>query len=267
MASRTQRFKMVLEFDGRRYSGWQKQDDARTIQGSLLAAAGELYGQGVDVQGNGRTDGGVHALQFVAHLEAATDDRAEEVARRLNALLPQDINILKLQKAGPRFHARHNCLGRSYLYQLAKRRTAFCKGYVWQLGQDGQFKVSAMRQAAELLVGMHDFTSFTDRQAVKNKSPQVLINKAQVAETAELVLVRLVGSHFLWKMMRRLVGVLAAIGRGELSPDDLERFLREPVNLSRYTAPAQGLFFERAFYNQEELDSFLANDEIRPCFF
>lgn len=265
MDGQTKRFKLVLEFDGRRYSGWQKQDDARTIQGSLLAVAAELYGSQVDVQGNGRTDGGVHALQFVAHLEAATDDAPQEVARRMNALLPQDINILKAQKAGPRFHARHNCIGRSYLYQLAKRRTAFCKGYVWP--QDEPLKVSAMRQAAGLLVGMHDFTSFTDRQVIKKKSPQVLINKAQVGETDELVLLRFVGSHFLWKMVRRIVGVLAAIGRGQLSPADLQRFLQEPVNLSRFTAPAQGLFFERAFYNQEELDSFLATDEISPCFF
>lgn len=265
MDGTAQRFKLVLEFDGRRYSGWQKQDDARTIQGSLLAAAGELYGQGVDVQGNGRTDGGVHALQFVAHLEAATADSPQELARRMNALLPQDINILKAQKAGPRFHARHNCIGRSYLYQLAKRRTAFCKGYVWLL--DEPLKVRPMQQAAGLLVGMHDFTSFTDRQVIKKKSPQVLINKAQVEETGDLVLIRIVGSHFLWKMVRRLVGVLAAIGREQLSAADLQHFLQEPVNLSPHTAPAQGLFFERAFYNQEELDSFLATDEIRPCFF
>lgn len=97
MDRKAQRFKLVPEFDGRRYSGWQKQDDARTIQGSLLKAAGELYGNQVDVQGNGRTDGGVHALQFVAHLEAATDDAPHEVARRMNALLPHDINILKIQ--------------------------------------------------------------------------------------------------------------------------------------------------------------------------
>jgi tRNA pseudouridine38-40 synthase len=265
MDMQAQRFKLVLEFDGRRYSGWQKQDDARTIQGSLLKAAGELYGNQVDVQGNGRTDGGVHALQFVAHLEAATDDAPHEVARRMNALLPQDINILKIQKAGLRFHARHNCIGRSYLYQLAKRRSAFCKGYVWQM--DEPFKVNLMQQAAGLLVGMHDFTSFTDRQVVKKKSPLVMINKVQVAETDELVLLRIVGSHFLWKMVRRIVGVLAEIGREQLSLADLQRFLQEPVNLSRFTAPAQGLFFERAFYNQEELDSFLATDEVLPCFF
>lgn len=259
------RFKLVLEFDGRRYSGWQKQQDARTIQGTLLHAAKELYGEHVDVQGNGRTDSGVHALRFIAHLEAATDDTPQEIASQMNNLLPHDINILMVQKAGSRFHARHNCIGRSYLYQLAKRRTAFCKGYVWQV--DGPLNVRAMQEAAILLEGMHDFTSFTDRQVVKKKSPLVMLNRAQIVESEDLVLIRIVGSHFLWKMVRRIVGVLTAIGQEQLFAKDLQHYLQESVNLSRYTAPAQGLFFERAFYNEEEMDDFLADGAILSCFF
>jgi tRNA pseudouridine38-40 synthase len=265
MELQARRFKLVVEFDGSRYSGWQKQDDARTIQGSLLKAASGLYGEPVDVQGNGRTDGGVHGLRFVAHLEAHTTDPAHEVGRRVNELLPQDINILEAQKAGPRFHARHNCIGRSYLYQIARRRTAFCHRYVWQIAEP--LKVKPMREAAALLAGLHDFTSFTDRQVLKKKSPLVMIHKTQVVETDDLILIRLVGSHFLWKMVRRIVGVVAEAGRGQLSPAEVERFLVEPANLSRFTAPAQGLFFEHAFYHQEELDSFLAADDIRPAFF
>ena len=259
------RFKLALEFDGGRYRGWQKQDDARSIQGSLLQAARTLYGGGADVQGNGRTDAGVHALRFTAHLEAATEESAGEVARRINALLPQDINILTAQRAGPRFHARHNCIGRSYLYQIAKRRTAFSNRSVWQF--DAPLQVALMQEGAAMLAGMHDFTSFTDRQVLKKKSPLVLISRAQVEETDELVLVRIVGSHFLWKMVRRIVGVLAEVGRGLLSPAEMRRFLEEAVDLSSFTAPAQGLFFERAFYDQEELDRFLAAEPIRPCFF
>ncbi|MBI5559496.1 MAG: tRNA pseudouridine(38-40) synthase TruA [Deltaproteobacteria bacterium] len=265
MEIQARRFKLVVEFDGSRYSGWQKQDDARTIQGALLKVASGLYGEPVDVQGNGRTDGGVHGLRFVAHLEANTADSAGEVGRRVNELLPQDINILGAQKAGPRFHARHNCIGRSYLYQIAKRRTAFCNRYVWRIPEP--LRAKPMQETATLLAGMHDFTSFTDRQVIKKKSPLVMIHKTQVVETDDLILIRLVGSHFLWKMVRRIVGVLAETGRGNLAPAEVDRFLAEPVNLSHFTAPAQGLFFERAFYNQEELDSFLATDDIRPAFF
>ena len=259
------RFKLVLEFDGSRYRGWQKQDDARSIQGSLLQAARTLYGPEADVQGSGRTDAGVHALRFTAHLEATTEESADEMARRINALLPGDINILTAQRAGPRFHARHNCIGRSYLYQIARRRTAFCRHFVWQI--DAPLHVGLMQEAAAMLAGMHDFTSFTDRQVLKKKSPLVMVSRAEVVETEELVLVRIVGSHFLWKMVRRIVGVLAEVGRGLLSPGEMRRFLEEAVDLSRFTAPAQGLFFERAFYDQEELDRFLTAEPMRPNFF
>ena len=265
METQPRRFKLVLEFDGSRYSGWQKQDDARTIQGSLLQAAAQLYGEEVDIQGNGRTDGGVHGLRFAAHLEAPTQDPPATVHQRLNEMLPKDIAILEVQRAGEHFHARHNCIGRSYLYQIARRRSAFCHRYVWQVA--APLKLRPMREAADLFPGMHDFTSFTDRQAVKKKSPLVMVHQVRIAETADLILIRLVASHFLWKMVRRITGVLAAVGQGQLSADAVAAFLAEPVNLSKYTAPAQGLFFERAFYHQEELDAFLAEGVIRPCFF
>jgi tRNA pseudouridine38-40 synthase len=265
METQPRRFKLVLEYDGSRYSGWQQQADARTIQGSLLQAATQLYGQEVDIQGNGRTDGGVHALRFVAHLEARTQEPPGTICLRLNELLPRDINILEVQRAGDRFHARHNCIGRSYLYQIARRRSAFCHRYVWQIAEP--LKIRPMREAAALLTGMHDFTSFTDRQVVKKKSPLVMVNKVQIAETDDLILIRLVASHFLWKMVRRITGVLTAVGRQELSPEKVAGFLAEPVNLNKYTAPAQGLFFERAFYNQDELDAFVADDTVRPGFF
>lgn len=265
MNMHAKRFKMTLEFDGRRYSGWQKQDDARTIQGTLLKAAAELFGDQVDVQGSGRTDAGVHGLHFVAHLEAHTDLNPQEIRERLNASLPGDIVILECKRAGARFHARHNCIGRSYCYQIARHKTALGRGHVWQV--DDLLDGEQMQEAASALVGMHDFTSFTDRQVVKKKSPLVMVNQCQVVATDDVILFRIVGSHFLWKMVRRIVGVLVAVGKGELAVVDVQRFLQEAADLKQYTAPAQGLFFERAFYDQEELDGFLATDELRPGLF
>jgi tRNA pseudouridine38-40 synthase len=259
------RFKLALEFDGGRYSGWQKQDDARSIQGSLLKAAAELFGPQVDVQGSGRTDSGVHGLRFAAHLEAFTDFSPQEIGQRLNDILPKDIAILECKRAGPRFHARHNCIGRSYLYQIAKRKTALCRDYVWQIPEP--LHAGFMQEAATALVGMHDFTSFTDHQAVKSKSPLVMVSKVQVAETDDFILVRIVASHFLWKMVRRIVGVLAEVGKGQLTVAEVRRFLEEPVVLKEYTAPSQGLFFERAFFHQEELDAFLAEEVLQSAFF
>lgn len=265
MEAEKKRFKLLLEFDGSRYRGWQKQDDARSVQGTLLAAARDLYGDGVDVQGCGRTDAGVHALAFVAHLEATTSQGPREVGRRLNEALPRDIVVRESKKAGPRFHARHHCLGRSYLYQLARRRSAFCDGYAWTIQEP--LAVAAMREAAGLLAGMHDFSSFTDRKALGKKSPLVLVHRTLVVDRGDLLLVRIVGSHFLWKMVRRMVGVLVEAGRGALPAAEVGGFLGAAVDLSRFTAPAQGLFLERAFYTQEEMDAFLGEEEIRPCFF
>ncbi|MFH2124280.1 MAG: tRNA pseudouridine(38-40) synthase TruA [Pseudomonadota bacterium] len=262
MSDHAKRFKMTLEFDGSHYSGWQKQDDARTIQGSLLKAATELFGDQVDVQGCGRTDAGVHGLHFVAHLEARTDLNPQEIKERLNGSLPRDISILACKRAGARFHARHNCIGRSYCYQIARRKMALGRDHVWQILVP--LDVEQMQEAAAVLVGMHDFTSFTDRQVVKKKSPMVMVNQCQVVATGDLILFRIVGSHFLWKMVRRIVGVLVAVGKGELAVVDVHRFLQQPLVLKQYTAPAQGLFFERAFYDQEELDGFLETELFRP---
>jgi tRNA pseudouridine38-40 synthase len=265
MTGHAKRFKLILEFDGSRYSGWQKQDDAKTIQGSLLKAATDLFGAQVDVQGSGRTDAGVHALRFTAHLEALTDSSPQEIQQKLNELLPGDIVILECKRAGPRFHARHNCIGRSYCYQIARRKTALGRDYVWQVL--ASLNEKQMQEAASVLVGLHDFTSFTDRQVVKKKSPMVMIKTCQLVATEDLILFRIVGSHFLWKMVRRIVGVLVAVGKGQLTMAEVHHFLQEPVILQQHTAPAQGLFFERAFYDQEELDTFLATDELRPGFF
>ena len=265
MNEHPKRFKLALEFDGGRYSGWQKQNDAKSIQGSLLTAAAELFGQEADVQGSGRTDTGVHGLRFAAHLEAQTELSPKEIGERLNEFLPKDIAILECKRAGARFHARHNCIGRSYLYQIAKRKTALGRNYVWQIQEP--LHAGFMQEAAAVLVGMHDFTSFTDRQAIKKKSPLVMVHKAQIAETEDLILFRIVGSHFLWKMVRRIVGVLVEVGKGQLTVAEVRKFLETPIVLKQYTAPSQGLFFERAFYDQEELDGFLASEPLRPAFF
>jgi tRNA pseudouridine38-40 synthase len=258
-----QRFKLGIEFDGGRYSGWQQQTDARTVQGSLLQAAAALFGGEVDIQGSGRTDAGVHALDFTAHLHAVTGLSPHEIKEKMNKLLPRDIVIRDCKRAGARFHARHHCIGRSYCYQIAPQKIALGRNFVWSVdGVDGDLNGEKMQAAASILVGMHDFTSFTDRQTVKKKSPLVMVHQCQVVRRDVVVLVRVVGSHFLWKMVRRLVGVLAAVGKGELTPDEVRGFLQTPVSLAHLTAPAQGLFFERAFYDQEELTRFIEKEEL-----
>ena len=167
------RFKVTLEYAGTRYSGWQKQKNARTVQGEVERAIAEATGQRTfDFQGSGRTDAGVHALHQVAHLEIGLRTPPETLRRQINDGLPADINLLRIEPAGPRFHARHAAVARSYLYQICRRRSAFAKPYVWWVKDS--LSVDAMTTAAAHFAGMHDFQSFSDDDP-ESKSTEVLV--------------------------------------------------------------------------------------------
>lgn len=255
------KYRLNLEYDGTGFSGWQKQEDAKTIQGSLLTAGIALFeDQELEIQGGGRTDAGVHALNYTAHLESINGKIPPNIIRKkLNDLLPPAIVVLGVEPCPPRFHARHSCLGRSYLYQIARRKTAFQKKYVWWVKDP--LNSEAMAEAAQLFTGMHDFASFAEKQELK-KSTQVLLNGVYVYEDEEMLRLRVIGSHFLWKMVRRMAGVLVEVGKGNLTTEQVASFLSAPSQVpSRLTAPPSGLFFEKAFYDQKELDKFLATAE------
>src|SRR5438045_739551 len=154
------RFKLYIEYEGTRYSGWQVQKNARTVQGELLDIARKVFNTStVEIYGSGRTDAGVHALQQVAHLDVKTMLAPEIIRMKLNDELPADINVLEVEKASPNFHARHDAMSRSYLYQISRRRTAFGKRYVWWIKDE--LNIERMWEAAKLFVGMKDFQSFT----------------------------------------------------------------------------------------------------------
>jgi len=241
------RFKLVLEYAGTRYSGWQIQKNARTVQGELRRVISEVTKKSdFEIYGSGRTDAGVHALGQVAHLDVETRMAPDPLRLAVNDLLPADIHVLSLTGADKHFHARHDAVGRSYLYQISRRRTAFGKPYVWWIKDE--LSLPRMRSAARLFRGMNDFRSFTD-QKIEDGSTKVLLQEVAVAESGALILVRVVGSHFLWKMVRRVVGVLAEVGRGTMGESEVKGLLtrksRAPAPL---TAPPSGLFLERVFY-------------------
>ena len=243
------RFRLLIEYAGTRYSGWQIQKNARTVAGEIERAVAEVARRReFELYGAGRTDAGVHALGQVAHLELYTDMPPETLRRRVNDLLPADIYMRAIAKAPHRFHARHDVVSRSYLYQISKRKTAFFKPFVWWIKED--LDVARMREAAQRFVGMHDFASFSADEPGE-KSSKVLVDRLEIAERGDMVLIRIVGSHFLWRMVRRLVGVLAAVGRHELTPAQVGEFLRESSDIpATLTAPASGLFLESVFYDK-----------------
>ncbi|MGH9176068.1 MAG: tRNA pseudouridine(38-40) synthase TruA, partial [Vicinamibacterales bacterium] len=148
------------------------------------------------------------------------------------------------------FHARHAAVGRSYLYQVSRRRTAFAKPFVWWVKEP--LDVGLMAEAGERFSGMHDFRSFSDDDP-DDKSTAVLVEHVAVAEDGDLVLIRVTGSHFLWKMVRRMVGVIVEIGRGGLPTAAVDDFLRQRSGTpARLTAPASGLFLERVFFEGDD---------------
>jgi len=241
------RFKLIVEYAGTRYSGWQIQKNAKTVAGEIERAIVEVTRRReFELYGAGRTDAGVHALAQVAHLELYTDLPPGLLRQRVNDALPTDIHIRSIDKAPHRFHARHDAAARSYLYQISRRKSAFFKPYVWWVKEP--LDVSRMKEAAQAFVGMQNFASFSADEPGE-KSSRVLVDRLEIAEDGDLLLVRIVGSHFLWRMVRRMVGVLAAVGRGELTPAQVGGFLDERSDLpATLTAPASGLFLEAVFY-------------------
>ncbi len=242
------RFKLLIEYAGTRYRGWQIQKNARTVQGEIDRAIREVSKRReFELYGSGRTDAGVHALAQVAHLELYTDVPPESLRRKLNDELPSDIHIRAVVPAPHRFHARHDAVSRCYLYQISRRRTAFGKNLVWWIRDP--LDVTAMRAAAVAFVGLKDFRAFTADEA-DEKSTRVLVDGVEIAESGALILIRVQGSHFLWKMVRRMVGVLAAVGRGELEPSDATRLLHDGSGgeAAALAAPAAGLFLEAVLY-------------------
>jgi tRNA pseudouridine38-40 synthase len=240
-------WKLTLEYDGTRYSGWQSQKNTdRTIQGVLARAAGELLGSGVSLGGAGRTDAGVHALAQVAHVKAAKPVPPRDILWGLNDRLPFDVNVLAVEPAPPRFHARHDALSRTYLYRISRRRTAFEKRLVWWVKDP--LSLPAMRRAAKLWTGRHDFASFCENPE-GHESTAVVVEKSDLLDREHEIHYRVEASHFLWKMVRRLVGTLVEIGRGNLTDAEVERLLAERSSApAKWTAPPSGLFLENVRY-------------------
>jgi tRNA pseudouridine38-40 synthase len=247
-------WRLDLEYEGTRYRGWQIQHNARTVQGELAKAVRELFEAKAEVYGSGRTDAGVHAINQVAHLRVPTlnaNITPRQLHIAINDLLPHDINILRVSNAADDFHARHVATARYYLYQIATRRTAFGKNYVWWIKD--KLDAKAMAAAAEILVGRHDFYSFAELEEGKKQSTTVHVEHAEIFQDGDMICFRIGASHFLWKMVRRIVGMLAEVGRGNLNEEGFGRLLKfRSEAAAKFTAPPSGLFLEKVLYKGDK---------------
>lgn len=247
------RYKLTLQYDGSNYAGWQIQKNAaKTLQGTLIETLTTVLsnhqGKFQDLQGAGRTDAGVHAYGQVAHLVCQTSLSAEALQEEVNALLPPSLHILRLEPAPDRFHARHWADSRQYLYRISLRRNPFERKFVCWVKED--LNTERMAKALQDLKGFHDFASFS-RKPKQEKSTEVLMEQVECVQEDDLILIRLRGSHFLWNMVRNIVGTAVEVGKGNLSEDIFSQALSTyNPELKNYRMPASGLFLEEVRYRQ-----------------
>ena len=250
----TVRVRLDLAYDGTDFAGWQAQPDRDTVQGRIEAAVGRLYhqapGQRTPVVGAGRTDAGVHAEEQVAHFDPPTAIPPAGIRAGLNALLPDSIRVLAAAEAARDFHARFSAAGKTYRYHLRPEAVVspLKSRYAWPVG-DGLSR-KAMEKGAEALAGRHDFRAFfTAPPGEQPETPVRTVFTARFVEAENQLVFEVTAEGFLRYMVRRIVGTLVAIGRGQLPPARVAEMLRDPdASGPRFRAPAAGLRLYRVHY-------------------
>ena len=243
-----QNYKLVIAYDGTRFFGWERQPGKDTIQGKLEAVLGQLQGKPVNVIGAGRTDAGVHARAMTANVVLDVTETPEAIRDYLNRYLPDAIAVREVKEAGPRFHARYNALGKTYRYTCfdGDVKPVFDRKYVTIL--DYFPDVGRMRQAAEYLVGEHDFASFCGNPRMK-KSTVRLVDSITVERRKDRVIFTLHGTGFLQNMVRIIVGTLLEVGRGYWPPEQVQAILEaKDRKQAGPTAPPEGLCLMKVDY-------------------
>jgi len=244
-----QNFKLTLEYDGTAYRGWQRQAEGPTVQAEVERALGRLTGAPVTVIGAGRTDAGVHALGQTAHFHSPTRLGPEALRRGLNALLPEDIAVRECLPVPETFHARYDARAKRYRYRILNReaRSALERNRCWFL--DRPLDLEAMRRAAAHLVGRRDFKSFESSGSPRAHTVRT-VNAAEWHTGEDGILCfEIEADGFLRGMVRNVVGTLAAVGQGRLSPGDIPRILAaRDRKCAAACAPARGLFLVRVIY-------------------
>jgi tRNA pseudouridine38-40 synthase len=240
--------KLVLEYDGFDYCGWQVQAGAPTIQGVLEEALAKILGERVRVHGAGRTDAKVHAVGQVASFRCASSLPAMALQRGLNSLLPRDVVVHDAQDVPADFHARFAALGKVYAYRILNRpvRSPLRLRYAWHLPQ--ALDVPAMAMAGALLQGTHDFAAFQATGSTAKTTERTLTALTVTGEGDEIVLA-CTATGFLRHMVRNIVGTLVEVGRGTRAPADVERILDgRDRRFAGATAPPQGLCLMQVLY-------------------
>lgn len=243
------RFALTVEFDGRPFMGWQRQDHGPSVQQAIEEAAFAVTGERAAVHAAGRTDAGVHALGMRAHVEIAREVTPFRLMEALNARLrPQPVAILACEAVADDWHARFSCTARHYEYRIVQRRAPLTweKGLAWRIART--LDTVAMQAGADMLVGLHDFTTFRSAHC-QSASPVKTLDRLEVVREGDRIRVLASARSFLHHQVRSMVGCLGLVGQGQWRPDDVRDALaaRDRAALG-LNAPPDGLFFLRADY-------------------
>ncbi|MDO4279297.1 MAG: tRNA pseudouridine(38-40) synthase TruA [Lachnoclostridium edouardi] len=246
-----QNLKIILQYDGSRYDGWQKQmNTSQTIQGKLESVLEKMTGQPVEVHGAGRTDAGVHAEGQTANFKLSEEYYPDQVLSYLNRYLPEDIKVLEISRAKERFHSRLNAVSKIYRYTVdtLEKKDVFQRKYVYGLGQS--LDLNKMRQAAKLMTGEYDFLGFCSNKRMKKSSVRT-IYWIHIEEQDGLLRIAFCGSGFLYHMVRIMTGTLIEIGLLKRPVSDIKKILetRDRQNAG-FTAPPEGLALVSVSYEE-----------------
>ncbi len=248
------RFRLIVEYDGRPFMGWQRQAHGPSVQQAIEEAVRAITGEEATLHAAGRTDAGVHALAMSAHVDIKRPISPHRLADGLNAKLrPQPVAILRAEIVPDDWHARFSCLGRRYVYRIANRRAplALEAGRAWRVPVT--LHADIMNKAAQVLVGHHDFTTFRSAHC-QAESPIKTLDLLTVKRLGSIIEIEAAARSFLHHQVRSMVGCLQLVGRGKWSADDLRRALqaRDRAALG-FNAPPDGLYFVEASYEEPPL--------------
>jgi len=243
------RYKLIVEFDGRPFMGWQRQSHGPSVQAAIEKAVYDISGEAVTLHAAGRTDAGVHARAMAAHVDIVKPFTPFRLRDALNARVrPHPVAVLSVEVVPDDWHARFSCIGRAYEYHIINRRAplTFDKGLAWQVPT--ALDADAMHEAAQILVGLHDFTTFRSVHC-QSASPIKTLDRLDVTRKGDNIRIAAEARSFLHHQVRSMVGCLMLVGRGAWSADDLRAALeaRDRSALG-FNAPPDGLYFISARY-------------------
>lgn len=241
--------KLSIQYDGSKYKGWQKQKEGvLTIQGKLESVLSKMTGEDIQLIGCGRTDSGVHAYDYTANFHTESNLSVDKMLDYIYKFLPEDIVVKSIKDTSDRFHARYNAKSKTYIYSINNNRfrDVFERKYVYHI--DKKLDVEEMKKAAEILIGTHDFKSFT-RLKSSNKSTVKTINYIDISEDNGLILIEINGNAFLLNMVRIITGVLIEAGLHNITSYDVELILdRKQRDQTIPIAPPKGLCLKSVQY-------------------